>query len=72
MPWMWCYCCDEFLCVGCGQCTTKCKFDAISLVRKYDGEGVAYEDMKPVVIKQVLKRKGKIAVKKVKNLFINN
>ncbi|GAA0122861.1 MAG: FAD-dependent oxidoreductase [Clostridium argentinense] len=63
---------DEFLCVGCGQCTTKCKFDAISLVRKYDGEGVAYEDMKPVVIKQVLKRKGKIAVKKVKNLFINN
>lgn len=63
---------DEFLCVGCGQCTTKCKFDAISLVRKYDGEGVAYEDMKLVVIKQVLKRKGKIAVKKVKNLFINN
>lgn len=63
---------DEFLCVGCGQCTTKCKFDAISLVRKYDGEGVAYEDMKPVVVKQLLKRKGKIAVKKVKNLFTNN
>ncbi|WP_461613006.1 FAD-dependent oxidoreductase [Clostridium sp. Marseille-QA1073] len=63
---------DEFLCVGCGQCTTKCKFDAISLVRKYDGEGVAYEDMKPVVVKQLLKRKGKIAVKKVKNLFVNN
>ncbi|KNF08484.1 NADPH-Fe(3+) oxidoreductase subunit beta [Gottschalkia purinilytica] len=63
---------DEFLCVGCGQCTTKCKFDAISLVRKYDGEGVAYEDMKAVVVKQVFKRKGKIAVKKVKNLFKNN
>lgn len=63
---------DEFLCVGCGQCTTKCKFGAISLVRQYDGEGVAYEELKPVVIKQVLKRKGKIAVKKVKNVFINN
>ncbi|WP_443660951.1 FAD-dependent oxidoreductase [Clostridium algidicarnis] len=60
---------DEFLCVGCGQCTTKCKFDAISLVRKYDGEGVAYEDLKPVVIKQVLKRKVKITTKKVKKLF---
>lgn len=57
---------DPFLCVGCGQCTTKCKFDAITLVRTYDGEGVAYEELKPVVIKQVLKRKGKIAVKKVK------
>jgi len=60
---------DEFLCVGCGQCTTKCKFDAISLVRKYDGEGVAYEDLKPVVIKQILKRKVKITTKKVKKLF---
>ncbi len=60
---------DEFLCVGCGQCTTKCKFDAISLVRKYDGEGVAYEDLKPVVIKQVLKRKVKITAKKVTKLF---
>jgi len=55
---------DEFLCVGCGQCTTKCKFEAITLVRKYDGAGVSYEDLKPVVIKQVLKRKGKIALKK--------
>ena len=23
---------DQYMCVGCGQCTTKCKFDAISLV----------------------------------------
>lgn len=60
---------DEFLCVGCGACVTKCKFDAISLVRKYDGEGVAYEDLKPVVVKHILKRKGKIAVKKAINIF---
>ncbi|MDR1954074.1 MAG: FAD-dependent oxidoreductase [Clostridiales Family XIII bacterium] len=60
---------DAFLCVGCGQCTTKCRFDAISLVRKYDGEGVAWEDIKPVVIKQVLKRKGRIAVKKIQKLL---
>ena len=60
---------DEFMCVGCGVCTTKCKFDAISLVRKYDGEGAAYEDVKPIVAKHMIKRKGKIVVKKVKNLF---
>ncbi len=60
---------DEFLCVGCGACTTKCKFDAISLSRKYDGEGVSLEDLKPVVVKQVLKRKGKIAIKKAVNIF---
>ena len=63
---------DEFLCVGCGACVTKCKFDAISLERKYDGEGVAFEDLKPVVIKQVIKRKGKIAIKKAINIFKSN
>ena len=60
---------DEFLCVGCGACTTRCKFDAISLVRQYDGAGVAFEDLKPVVIKQILKRKGKIAIKKAVKAF---
>jgi ferredoxin len=53
------------LCVGCGVCTTKCKFDAISLVREFDGEGAALPDMKPIVIRQMLKRKVKIAGKKM-------
>ena len=61
---------NEFMCVGCGQCTTKCKFDAISLVRKYDSEGVAYEDLKPVVVKTTIKRKGRIIAKKVKDAFV--
>lgn len=60
---------DEFMCVGCGQCTTKCKFDAISLVRKYDAEGVAYEQVKPVVVKTTIKRQGRIAARKFKKLF---
>ncbi|HEY9574082.1 MAG TPA: FAD-dependent oxidoreductase, partial [Lachnospiraceae bacterium] len=59
---------DSYMCVGCGQCTTKCKFDAIHLERVYDGEGVEFMKMKPVVIKQMVKRKGKIAVKKVKKM----
>ena len=57
---------DEYMCLGCGQCTTKCKFDAIHLERRYDGEGVEFTKLKPVVIKQIVKRKAKIAVKKVK------
>ena len=60
---------EENMCVGCGQCTTKCKFDAIHLERVYDGEGVKFLDMKPVVVKQMVKRQGKIAAKKVKSLF---
>lgn len=57
---------DEFLCVGCGQCTTKCKFDAITLTRRYDGEGVSLFDMKKAIIPHMLKRKVKIGVKKLK------
>ncbi|MDD7769665.1 FAD-dependent oxidoreductase [Suipraeoptans intestinalis] len=60
---------DEYMCVGCGQCTTKCKFDAIHLERVYDGAGVEFTEMKPVVIKQMVKRKGKIAFKKIKKKF---
>ena len=58
---------DSFLCVGCGQCTTKCKFDAISLARRYNGEGVSLFDMKKTIVPHVLKRKVKIAVRKVRN-----
>ncbi len=61
---------DEFMCVGCGQCTTKCKFGAISLERVYDKHNYAYEDLKPQIIKQALKRKVKIQAKKVKDAFV--
>lgn len=55
---------DEFLCVGCGACTTRCKYDAISLVRRYDKENPEFSDMKANVVKHALKRKVRIAVKK--------
>ncbi|MFA6506110.1 MAG: FAD-dependent oxidoreductase [Treponemataceae bacterium] len=60
---------DEFLCVGCGQCTTKCKLEAISLRRKYDGEGLPYERVKPAVLKNVLKREVRIVVRKAMDAF---
>jgi len=55
---------DEDLCVGCGMCTTKCKFDAIKLVKKYDAENIEFSNLKPVIIRSVIKRKLRIAFKK--------
>ncbi len=61
---------DEYLCIGCGQCTTKCKFDAISLVRKYDAVGVEFDELKPVIVKNVVARKGRMLTHSVKkNLY---
>ena len=36
---------DQNICIGCGLCTTRCKFDAIQLHRKYDAWGVPYEKL---------------------------
>lgn len=55
---------DEFICVGCGSCTTKCKFDAIKLVRRYDSQNPEFSDMKSTIVKYALKRKVRIALKK--------
>lgn len=57
---------DEFMCVGCGSCVTKCKFDAISLHRKYDETSVDFEKLKPIVVKYALKRKWRIKKKEIK------
>ena len=57
---------DEYLCLGCGACTTRCKFDAIHLEKVYDKQGVTIKELKPIVMKAMIKRKGKIALKKVK------
>jgi NAD-dependent dihydropyrimidine dehydrogenase PreA subunit len=60
---------DEYQCVGCGVCTTKCKFEAITLERKYNSSGVEFSEMKSLVIKHALKRQGRIAIKTLKSAF---
>ncbi len=52
---------DEYMCVGCGQCTTKCKFDAISLVRTHNEFAPVFEKLPIAVAKYAVKRTGKIA-----------
>jgi NADPH-dependent glutamate synthase beta subunit-like oxidoreductase/NAD-dependent dihydropyrimidine dehydrogenase PreA subunit len=65
---------DESLCVGCGQCTTKCKFNAITLKRRFDAHGVDYSkeviSVAPSIIargvKVIFSKKGKTMVDKDK------
>ena len=60
---------DEYLCLGCGACTTRCKLDAISLKRIHDSGGKVFEELKPVIVKALIKRKGRMIAKKIKNIF---
>ncbi len=63
---------DEFMCIGCGACTTRCKFEAIKMVKKYNAVGVDFPQLKPLIVKNVLKRKVRIVGKKVKVKFLRN
>ena len=56
---------DEYMCIGCGQCTTKCAFDAIHLkhVRKWQAK--EFETMPIKVAEHVVKKTGSIIKKAV-------
>lgn len=54
---------DEYLCIGCGMCTTKCHFDAIKLVRTGDSKPDVYEKLPMKIAANAIKRSGKIAGK---------
>lgn len=57
---------DENICLGCGVCAFKCKFDAITLTKKFNEPGVPYEKLKRKIITHALKRQAKITIKSVK------
>lgn len=50
---------DPNICIGCGLCTTRCKFDAIHLNRKYDAWGVPYEKLVGHIAKQEIMKVGR-------------
>jgi MinD superfamily P-loop ATPase len=52
---------DQNVCLGCGVCTTKCKFDAITLERKFDGKMVPLEKTVETVMLYAVERQQKIA-----------
>ena len=54
---------DEYMCVGCGLCTTKCQFGAISLEKVRDVHADTFETMPIKVAAHVVKKVGKIITK---------
>ncbi len=54
---------DEYMCIGCGLCTTKCEFDAIHMKKAREWEAQEFEKMPIHVVGHVLKKTGKIIAK---------
>lgn len=62
---------DQNICIGCGLCTTRCKFDAITLSKKYDAWGTTYEGLIhggliPAAAKYTVKRGKDILIRTIK------
>ena len=55
---------DPNKCLGCGVCTTRCKFDAIHLKKKYNVGSMYYADRKVEFPKFIEERQKKIEIKK--------
>ncbi len=56
---------DPKICIGCGLCTTRCKFNAIELTRDYDTVGATYEWLVPHVLKGMGQRAVTLTKKKL-------
>ncbi|MEG1541545.1 MAG: FAD-dependent oxidoreductase [Oscillospiraceae bacterium] len=59
---------DSYMCVGCGQCTTKCKFDAITLERSYNDFANKFEKLPVKVAAYAVKRSAKIVAASVREI----
>ncbi|WFR56024.1 FAD-dependent oxidoreductase [Anaerocolumna sp. AGMB13025] len=57
---------DSYMCIGCGMCTTKCRFDAIHLKRTYNSVPDTYEKLPVKIAANAIQRSGKIAAATVK------
>ena len=55
---------DEYLCVGCGICTTRCKFDAIHLKKVRSWDAGSYETLPIKAAAELVKKTGNIVVKR--------
>lgn len=57
---------DEYMCIGCGICTTKCKFDAIKLERVSNHEQVPYFRTLARIVGNVPAAVGTVVANKIK------
>lgn len=56
---------DEYLCVGCGACTLRCRFGAIKLERVHDVIGFELDKLPKTVMKNAITRKAKITLNRI-------
>lgn len=56
---------DEYMCVGCGVCTTHCRFDAIHLVKVHDAGNSEYFHTLGKIVAHVPEKGVKIAKKNI-------
>ena len=56
---------DPNKCLGCGVCTTRCKFDAIHLRKRTNVESIEYFDRPKVLPEFIAQRQKKIEIKKI-------
>ena len=56
---------DPNKCLGCGVCTTRCKFDAIHLRKRTNVESIEYFDRPKVLPEFIAERQRKIAIRKM-------
>ena len=57
---------DPNKCLGCGVCTTRCKFDAIHLRKRTNVESIDYFDRPKVLPEFVAQRQKKIEIRKMR------
>ena len=65
---------DQNKCIGCGLCTTRCKFDAIHLERNHPefANYINGDYSKQVIMAHGVKRAAKLTVKKAGQVFTRN
>jgi ferredoxin len=57
---------DQNKCLGCGLCTTRCKFDAIHITKKFDVPVHSLPFRGPFVHNYRKEREKKIALRKIR------
>ncbi len=58
---------DQNKCFGCGLCTTRCKFDAIKLIQKFDEPSRSVFTRKKYIENYRKERNEKIAINRIRN-----
>ncbi|MDO4815656.1 MAG: FAD-dependent oxidoreductase [Bacillota bacterium] len=57
---------DPNKCIGCGICTTRCKFDAIHLKKRTNQESIAYVKRAEALPEYIAERQKKIEIRKMR------